>query len=224
MNKVFGVSRRRTFCPDSSPIHLVCAEHASRSSSLSKTTAGARAPQFYQGFDESALFAPLALKMRHSRWTAPPTRREFTLLLCAFTIFIISYNLNPSLHVIGLTPGASLQKLGLGSDPGFDADGRRPESFRDDSEDLIFGNWEWVEGQVAGLPAKTQKERATAQRQKSFHYVPPSVNSQQVDWAKKHPNSVLVKHTPGWQFLRTDSLNYTEASLCSPQDTVLSIH
>jgi len=138
------------------------------------------------------------LQMNHSRWTAPPTRREFTLLLCAFTIFIISYNLNPSLHVIGLTPGASLKKLGLGSDPGLNADGRRPESFRGDVEDLVFGDWEWVEGQVAGLPGKSQKDKATAQRQKSFHYTPPSANSQQVEWAKKHPSSILVKHIPGW--------------------------
>jgi len=138
--------------------------------------------------------------MGHSKWTAPPTRREFTLLLCAFTIFIISYNLNPSLHVVGLTPGASLQKLGLGSDPGFGPDGRRPEPFRDVAEDLVFGEWEWVEGQVAGSPAKTHKEKATVQRQKSFHHNPPSANSQQVEWAKKHPSSVLVKHTPGWWF------------------------
>ena len=136
--------------------------------------------------------------MRHSRWTAPPTRREFTLLLSAFTIFIISYNLNTSLHVIGLTPGASLKKLGLGSDPGFDADGRRPESFRDDMEDLIFGDWDWVEGQVAGSPSKFQEAKAAAQRERSFHYIPPSANSQQVEWASKHPNSVLIKHIPGW--------------------------
>lgn len=136
--------------------------------------------------------------MRYSKWTAPPTRREFTLLLCAFAVFIIFYNLNSSLHIIGLSPGASLRKLGLGSDPGFDPDGRRPESFRDDADNLIFGDWEWTEGQVAGLPAKGQKERATAQRQKEFHYIPPSVNSQKVDWVKKHTRSTLVKHIPGW--------------------------
>ena len=141
--------------------------------------------------------------MRYPRWTAPPTRREFTLLLCAFTIFIISYNLNPSLHVIGLKPVASLQKLGLGSDPGFDADGRRPESFRDGVEDLIFGDWEWVEGQVAGSPAKTQKEKAVVQREKSFHYSPPSTNSQQMEWTKKHPTSVLVEHIPGLWLLHS---------------------
>lgn len=139
----------------------------------------------------------MPLQMKHSRWTAPPTRREFTLLLCAFTVFVISYNLNPSLHIIGLTPGASLQKLGLGSDPGFDPDGRRPGSFRDDAEDLIFGDWEWAEGQVAGSPAKGQKERATLQRQNSFHHISPSVNSQKVEWAEKHPRTVLVKHIPG---------------------------
>lgn len=142
--------------------------------------------------------------MRQSKWTSPPTRREFTLLLCAFTVFIIAYNLNPSLHVIGLTPGASLQKLGLGSDPGFDSDGRRPEPFRDDAEDLIFGNWQWKEGHVAGSPAKGHKEKATAQRQKAFHHISPSVNRQMVPWTKEHPRSVLVKHTPGYTIV--DSL------------------
>lgn len=146
----------------------------------------------------------MSLQTRHPRWTAPPTRREFTILLCALTIFIISFNLNPSLHVIGLTPGTSLQKLGLGSDPGFGPDGRRPGPFRDDAEDLVFGDWEWVEGQVAGSPAKGQKEKATVQRQKSFHYIPPSVNSQKVEWAKKHPRSALVKHIPGYTII--DSL------------------
>jgi hypothetical protein len=135
--------------------------------------------------------------MKHSKWTAPPTRREFTLLLFAFTVFIISYNLNPSLHIIGLTPGASLQKLGLGSDPGFNSDGRRPEAFRDEGENLIFGEWDWVDGQVAGSPAGGQKEKATVQRQKSFHYIPPSVNGQKVEWTKEHSRSVLVKHIPG---------------------------
>lgn len=65
-------------------------------------------------------------------------------------------------------------------------------------EDLIFGDWEWEEGQVAGSPAKSQKEKATAQREKLFHYISPSTNSQQVEWAKTHPNSTLVKHIPGW--------------------------
>lgn len=139
----------------------------------------------------------MPLQTKSSKWTAPPTRREFTLLLCAFTIFIISYNLNPSLHVIGLSPSASLQKLGLGSDPGFNPDGRRPEPFRDDAESLIFGDWDWVEGQVAGTPAGGQKEKATLQRQRSFHYTPASVNSQKVEWTKKHPKATLVKHIPG---------------------------
>lgn len=146
----------------------------------------------------------MPLHTKSSRWTAPPTRREFTLLLCAFTIFIISYNLNPSLHIIGLSPSASLQKLGLGSDPGFSPDGRRPEPFRDDTESLIFGDWEWVEGQVAGTPAGGQKEKATLQRQKLSHYTPASVNSQEVEWTKKNPKATLVKHIPGYTII--DSL------------------
>jgi hypothetical protein len=162
----------------------------------------------------------MPLQLRASKWTAPPSRREFTLLLCAFTIFIISYNLNSSLNIIGLAPGASLKKLGLGSDPGLDPDGRRPESFRDDAENLIFGDWDWVEGQVAGVPAGSQKEKATVQRQKQFHHIPPNVNNQKVEWTEKHPRSVLVKHTPGWWSLRSP-YPLANFSVCSTGYTII---
>lgn len=37
-------------------------------------------------------------------WTAPPTRREVTLLLFSFTIFVLSYNLETSLSLVGVHP------------------------------------------------------------------------------------------------------------------------
>lgn len=37
-------------------------------------------------------------------WTAPPTRREITLLLFSLTIFVLSYNLEASLAIVGVHP------------------------------------------------------------------------------------------------------------------------
>ena len=37
-------------------------------------------------------------------WTAPPTRRELTLLLFSLTIFMLSYNLETSLGLVGVHP------------------------------------------------------------------------------------------------------------------------
>ena len=43
--------------------------------------------------------------MPHMRsWTAPPTRREVTLLLFSLTIFVLSYNLETSLGLVGVHP------------------------------------------------------------------------------------------------------------------------
>ena len=37
-------------------------------------------------------------------WSAPPTRREFTLVLFSLTIFVLSYNLEASLGLVGVHP------------------------------------------------------------------------------------------------------------------------
>ena len=43
--------------------------------------------------------------MPHLRsWTAPPTRREVTLILFSLTIFVLSYNLETSLNLVGVRP------------------------------------------------------------------------------------------------------------------------
>ncbi|OCH86765.1 hypothetical protein OBBRIDRAFT_737399 [Obba rivulosa] len=89
-------------------------------------------------------------------WLSPPTRRELTLLLFSLTVFVLSYNLETSLQLVGVPPAklrsSYLATIGLGTrDPGLEPDGRRPKQWRDPLEDIIFGQWEWKEGQVAGV-------------------------------------------------------------------------
>lgn len=127
--------------------------------------------------------------MVSAKWTAPPTRREITLVLFSLSVFIVSYNLNSSLQVIGLKPTASLQKFGLGSDPGFDPDGRRPQAYRDDFENLIFGEWKWEEGHVAGVDAK----HSTPHK----HLPGPPIHDELLLWGDDRPATKLVKHVPG---------------------------
>lgn len=142
--------------------------------------------------------------MVSGKWIAPPTRREITLVLFALTVFIISFNLNSSLQVIGLKPTASLQKFGLGSDPGLDPDGRKPQAYRDDLENLIFGEWIWEEGHVAGVDAK--------------HFTPhkhlpgPPIHDELLLWGDDRPVSKLVKHVPGTVVLHLPGLALTGIS------------
>ena len=97
-------------------------------------------------------------------WTSPPTRREISLVLFAFTIFVLTYDLETSLRIVGVSPklsplpnlpsslSPSLSSLGFGSnDPGLDPDGRRPIEWRDDLERVIVGDWEWNEGEIASV-------------------------------------------------------------------------
>lgn len=106
---------------------------------------------------------------------SPPTRREITLVIFSLTVFVLSYNLETSLRVVGVSP-AKLTSTYLGTfhslsllhrcvltcvlpdiigaviqDPGFEKDGRRPKAWRDDLEKLIAGEWAWEDGQIAGV-------------------------------------------------------------------------
>lgn len=126
-----------------------------------------------------------------AKWTTAPTRREITLVLFSLIVFIISFNLNASLRVIGLQPTGPLKKFGLGSDPGFDPDGRRPQAFRDDLENLIFGDWKWEEGQVAGVESKQTKPPSS----QWLHGSP--IYKEFTNWGNERPISKLVAHAPG---------------------------
>lgn len=88
-------------------------------------------------------------------WASPPTRREISLVLFAFTLFVLTYNLETSLRVVGVSTKLNtgyLSTLGFGSkDPGLDPDGRRPAEWRDDLEKIIVGDWDWREGEIASV-------------------------------------------------------------------------
>jgi hypothetical protein len=131
--------------------------------------------------------------MTFSKWTAPPTRREVTFILFSLTVFVIAFNLDATLRIIGFQPNSSLQKFGLGSDPGFDPDGRRPEAFIDDLEKLIFGNWAWEEGLVAGVDSKTLKNKNAS----FWNANGPVVHNEFVRWDGRMPASKLIAHAPG---------------------------
>ncbi|KAI9065293.1 hypothetical protein FKP32DRAFT_1590774 [Trametes sanguinea] len=158
-------------------------------------------------------------------WTSPPTRREITLLLFSLTIFVLSYNLEASLGLVGVHPqklsSSYLSSIGLGTkDPGFDPDGRRPKEWRDKLEELIVGDWEWREGEVSGVargaPASGSgrtamiynfgwKKKARRSAQKEDRGVSLSagvtVKDQFVKWGKEVPETSVVAHAPGYTVL-----------------------
>ncbi|KAI0631216.1 hypothetical protein C8Q77DRAFT_1219359 [Trametes polyzona] len=165
--------------------------------------------------------------MPHSRsWTAPPTRREITLLLFSLTIFVLSYNLEASLGIVGVRPqkltASYLSSLGLGTkDPGYDLDGRRPKEWRDDLEKLIAGDWEWREGEVSGVARgsasisgsgrtgmiynfaanKRNARRAQLEDRGVSLSTGVTVKDQFVKWGKDVPETTVVAHTPGYSVL-----------------------
>ncbi|KAI0701364.1 hypothetical protein BC835DRAFT_1323799 [Cytidiella melzeri] len=86
-------------------------------------------------------------------WLSPPTRREATLVIFSLTVFVLSYNLETSLRLVGVSP-TKISSSYLGAvlkDPGFEYDGRRPQAWRDDLENIIAGEWVWEDGEIAGV-------------------------------------------------------------------------
>ncbi|KAI0716715.1 hypothetical protein C8Q76DRAFT_616255 [Earliella scabrosa] len=165
--------------------------------------------------------------MPHLRsWTAPPTRREVTLILFSLTIFVLSYNLETSLNLVGVRPqrlqSTYLSSIGLGTrDPGFDADGRRPKEWRDELEDLIVGEWEWHRGDVSGPGRGHAASSGSGAAAMIYNFGPGerrrrnpergnsgvgldtgvTVKDQFVKWGKDVPQTKVVAHTPGFTIL-----------------------
>ncbi|KAL1949057.1 hypothetical protein VTO73DRAFT_10863 [Trametes versicolor] len=165
--------------------------------------------------------------MPHARsWTAPPTRREITLLLFSLTIFVLSYNLEASLGIVGVHPqkltSSYLSSLGLGAkDPGFDLDGRRPKEWRDELENLIAGDWEWREGEVSGVARGSAATSGLGRTGMIYNFggvkkvsrsshledrgvsldTGVTVKDQFIKWGKDVPETAVVTHTPGYTVL-----------------------
>lgn len=87
-------------------------------------------------------------------WLSPPDRREITLLLSCLAVYILAYNLETSLQLLGVdsvaTSGAVFSRIGLGKTRAIGYDGRKPNGWRDKLELEIYGDWRWDENHVAG--------------------------------------------------------------------------
>lgn len=147
------------------------------------------------------------------RWTAPPDRREIALVLFSLSVFLISYNLDNSIRLLGLDPetthGVLLSTLGFGGPKVIGNDGRRPPGYRDALEQEIFGAWRWDKGEVAGDGA----ERAQPEVQGTYDalwigrektgvlggkiYGETTVNDGFRRWQEDIPRSTLLRHVPG---------------------------
>lgn len=147
------------------------------------------------------------------RWTAPPDRREITLLLFALTVFTVSYNLDTSIRLLGFDPaateGAVLSRFGLGGTKLIEKDGRKPAGRRDALEKEIFGDWGWDEGHVAGDGRERSQAKGTGRHGAVWastsdtnkvgvnEQVSPTVNDGLKWWNEDLPETVLMKHVPG---------------------------
>ncbi|KAJ7064993.1 hypothetical protein C8F01DRAFT_1021788 [Mycena amicta] len=141
------------------------------------------------------------------RWTAPPTRRELSLVIFSLTVFTLSYNIDSSIRLVGLNRGnAVLTRLGLvRSEVG--ADGRRPLKSRDALEDMIYGDWNWDEGRIAGDGAERSQRKGVGRhgamwvergKVPSLGDGESTVGEAFWRWGNDIPKSRLVKHAPGY--------------------------
>ncbi|GJE94842.1 hypothetical protein PsYK624_110180 [Phanerochaete sordida] len=158
-------------------------------------------------------------------WVSPPTRREVTLILFSLTIFVLSYNLETSLRLAGVSPAKLATSKYLSaviSDPGFERDGRRPQAWRDDLERLIAGEWTWEAGQIAGVERGEVGIIGAGTSQRTIYNVGAdrkagraavrldpgvglaqgvTVNEQFTRWEREVPRTSAVAHVPGFTIL-----------------------
>ncbi|RDB30838.1 hypothetical protein Hypma_005828 [Hypsizygus marmoreus] len=151
------------------------------------------------------------------RWTAPPDRREITLVLFSLTLFFLAYNFDNSIRLFGFDPeathGVVLSTLGLGSSKFISKDGRKPAGWRDALEDEIFGSWGWDDDHVAGDGAERSQLNGVgrhgamwAGRKETGElggrtFGETTVNEGFVKWGDEIPRSSLIRHVPGYSIL-----------------------
>ncbi|KAF8629026.1 hypothetical protein AX15_003600 [Amanita polypyramis BW_CC] len=148
------------------------------------------------------------------RWTTPPDRRELTLILFSLTVYLISYNLDSSLSLLGLNPGATqgavLSRLGLSDTKHIGEDGRKPDGWRDTWEEETYGKWEWDGNHVAGDGSERSQPKGTGRHGAmwmSKNDLGPTtskvlgettVGQALAWWLDDVPLTKLVKHAPGY--------------------------
>ncbi|KAF5357195.1 hypothetical protein D9756_006594 [Leucocoprinus leucothites] len=149
-------------------------------------------------------------------WLSPPDRREITLLLFCIGTYILAYNLETSLRVLGVdsvaTSGALFSRIGLGKTRAIDRDGRKPNGWRDHLEHAIYGDWKWDEGHTAGNGGeRTQKvgkgRHGAVWASKADVGQAGDVSGEaSVDealqwWRDDFPQTRVLKHAPGYTIL-----------------------
>ncbi|KAM6503476.1 hypothetical protein JOM56_000419 [Amanita muscaria] len=156
-------------------------------------------------------------------WTSPPTRREFTLLLFCFAVYIISYNIDSSLRLLGVDPGEKGVVLGLTETKHIGNDGRKPKGWNDAAEDLIYGTWAWDEGHVAGDGSERSQGKGSgrygamwmsksdiAALSSKAGLGDTTVNQAVYWWQNGLPTTKVVKNVPGYTILGNVIIfNYT---------------
>ncbi|KIY43484.1 hypothetical protein FISHEDRAFT_53182 [Fistulina hepatica ATCC 64428] len=151
------------------------------------------------------------------RWTAPPDRRELTLLLFSLIIFTLAYHMDYSFHIPRMASVVSqtevMQRLGLAPSSPIGRDGLKPAVWRDDLETRIYGGWAWDAGRVAGNdPDRAQKKgegrhgamwaardgKDLMRRAHSRSSSAPSIEQALFKWGDAIPRTRIQKHVQGY--------------------------
>lgn len=144
------------------------------------------------------------------RWTSPPTRREISLCIFSVTVFALSYNIDHSIRLVGLSrQNAVLSRLGLGGQTAIGPDGRKEPEARDALENLIYGDWAWDAEQIAGDGLERSQEKGVGRhgamwigKRDAGPVRSNSLGETTVDqafwrWGDAVPRTEVVKHVPG---------------------------
>ncbi|VDB95505.1 unnamed protein product [Peniophora sp. CBMAI 1063] len=167
-------------------------------------------------------------------WTAPPTRRELLLVLVSVTIFVVAYNADTRLSLLGFSirpysPFASARDAPIGPD------GRKPAGYRDALEDEIFGTWDWEPDHIAGIKdaeelrvvgksgegesylhgvGLTGQQALWLQGVGEGKYVTDgrlgktTINEEFGRWGEEVPRTKIVFHEPGFTILENVSMAF----------------
>ena len=147
-------------------------------------------------------------------WFSPPDRREITLLLFCLVVYLLAYNIEISLQLLGLdsvaTSGVLFSHIGLGKTRALARDGRKPNGWRDALELQIFGDWIWDQGHIAG-DSDQQAQKIGTDHQYGAAWASKaqvrqmaddvlgdlSVNQALQQWPDSPPQTKVLKHVPG---------------------------
>lgn len=147
------------------------------------------------------------------RWPTPLEKRETVLIFLSVTVYLLAYNIDTSLRILGIDPatthGAVFNRLGWVGTKEIGRDGRKPVGWRDALENTIYGEWTWSRGHIAGDGAERSQSVGTGRhgatwtpRERSLitagtSYSDSSVNDALEKWGDNLPQTRVIKHAAG---------------------------